>query len=114
MASNVTRGAARIIAKTRLISHRHEMVQEVVDNRAWRNYYSPQKIMAPNTTLKTFLFARGITQLTVAQKAGIHEPRMSKIIRGHVEATAEEKKAIAKALRQPVDHLFPPSTEAVA
>jgi transcriptional regulator with XRE-family HTH domain len=71
--------------------------------------------MAPNTTLKTLLFTIGVTQLTVAKRAGMHESKLSRIIRGHDEATVEEKKAIARAVRRPVDHCFPPSdSEAVA
>jgi transcriptional regulator with XRE-family HTH domain len=62
--------------------------------------------MAPNTALKTALFASGTTQLHVCQKTGIHESRLSKIVRGHSDPSDEEKRLIAKALRKPVDQLF--------
>lgn len=63
--------------------------------------------MAPNTTLKMVLFDNGITQLTIAQKTGIPESRVSKIVRGHIAASDTERKLIAKALRKPVAELFP-------
>jgi transcriptional regulator with XRE-family HTH domain len=70
--------------------------------------------MAPNTALKTVLFESRTTQQTVSQKTGIHESRLSKIIRGHVEASETEQKLIAKAIRKSVAELFPPNEEAVA
>lgn len=62
--------------------------------------------MAPNTALKAALFGTGTTQLMVAQRTGIHESRLSRIIRGHSEPSAEEKRLIAQALRKPVAQLF--------
>lgn len=70
-----------------------------------RNY------MARNTALKSALFSSGLTQTTISQKTGIHESRLSRIVRGHDAARDEEKRAIAKALRMTVQDLFP---EAVA
>ena len=63
--------------------------------------------MAPNTALKTALFASETTQLTISQKTGIQEARLSKIVRGHVEPSDTERKLIARALRKPVADLFP-------
>jgi transcriptional regulator with XRE-family HTH domain len=63
--------------------------------------------MARNTTLKSVIFDSGTTQLSVAQKTGIPESRLSKIVRGHVEASDVERKLIAKVLRKPVGELFP-------
>lgn len=63
--------------------------------------------MAPNTALKSAIFSRGTTQTVVAQKTGIHESRLSRIIRGHDTASDEEKKAIAKSLNLPVNQVFP-------
>jgi transcriptional regulator with XRE-family HTH domain len=63
--------------------------------------------MAPNAALKMALFDAGTTQLTVSQKTGIHESRLSKIVRGHVEPSDAEMRLIAKALRLPLAQLFP-------
>jgi transcriptional regulator with XRE-family HTH domain len=68
--------------------------------------------MAPNTALKTALFETGTSQLEVAQKTGIHESRLSRIVRGHSEPSDDEKKLIARALGKPVTQLF--SSEAHA
>jgi transcriptional regulator with XRE-family HTH domain len=62
--------------------------------------------MAINIALKTAMYERGITQTDLGSLVGIHESRLSKISRGHVEASDEEKRKIAKALRKSVDHLF--------
>jgi transcriptional regulator with XRE-family HTH domain len=70
-------------------------------------YFSTETSMAPNSTLKTVLFSSGTTQLTVAQRTGIHESRLSKIIRGHVEPSETERKLIARVLRKPILELFP-------
>jgi transcriptional regulator with XRE-family HTH domain len=64
--------------------------------------------MAANSALKMAIFSTGQTQTTIADRAGIHESRLSKIIRGHIDATDEEQKALAKVLRLPRHELFPP------
>jgi transcriptional regulator with XRE-family HTH domain len=65
--------------------------------------------MAPNTALKTAIFSSGTTQTAVSQKTGIHESRLSRIVRGHIDPTNDEKRAIARALRRQVSDFFPPS-----
>ena len=70
--------------------------------------------MAYNTALKLAMIERRVRQITVAHRAGIHESRFSKIVNGHDQARADEKAAIARVLRKPVDQLFPPEQEAVA
>jgi transcriptional regulator with XRE-family HTH domain len=59
------------------------------------------------TALRTALFLSGLKQIEIAKRAAIHETRLSKISRGHVEATADEMKRLAKVLRKPVDEIFP-------
>lgn len=66
------------------------------------------------TALRTALFHSGQKQIDVAKKAGIHESRLSKIARGHVEATDDEKRALARVLRKPVDELFPQEARAAS
>jgi DNA-binding transcriptional regulator YdaS (Cro superfamily) len=58
----------------------------------------------------------GKRQVVIAKKLGIHESRLSQIVNGHREASLEEKRAIARELRQPIAHLFPaaPVKRAVA
>lgn len=63
--------------------------------------------MAPNVALKLAIFGSGITQIRIAKQIGIHESRLSRIIRGHDEPSEAEKKAIARVLRRPVTELFP-------
>lgn len=65
------------------------------------------------SALRTALFNSGQKQIEIAKKADIHETRLSKIARGHVEATPDERKALARVLRKPVDELFPGSVEEV-
>lgn len=63
--------------------------------------------VATNTALRTALFNSGLKQIEVAKRADIHETRLSKIARGHVAATAEEQKRLARALRMSIEELFP-------
>jgi transcriptional regulator with XRE-family HTH domain len=60
-----------------------------------------------NWALKQTIGDKGTTQYEVGKRAGIHESRMSRIVRGHEDATDDEKKAIARALRVPVSQIFP-------
>jgi len=68
--------------------------------------------MAHNTALKLAIFSRRKTQIEIAKRAGIHETRLSKIVRGHLDATPEEQSALARALRTTVAELFPSPTGA--
>lgn len=62
--------------------------------------------MALNFALKTAIIAAGTSQIEVAQKTHIHESRLSKIIRGYLSASDDEKRRIARVLRKSVDELF--------
>jgi transcriptional regulator with XRE-family HTH domain len=74
----------------------------------WCNYSSTHTTdMAFNITLKIAIVESGKSQIDIAKATAIHESKLSRIVRGHDEPSLEEKKAIAKALRRPVDHLFP-------
>lgn len=64
-----------------------------------------------NRALKMAIWDSGKPQIVVAEKAKIHETRLSKIVRGHIAPNDNERKALARVLRLPVDELFP---EAVA
>lgn len=63
--------------------------------------------MALNMTLKLAIVGSGKSQVDIAKAASIHESKLSKIVHGYREPSDDEKKAIAKALRRPVAHLFP-------
>lgn len=63
--------------------------------------------MAHKRALKIAIWDSGKPQIVVAQKAKIHETRLSKIVHGHLEPTADEQKALARVLRRPIDELFP-------
>lgn len=59
-----------------------------------------------NSDLKLAIFSSGRSQIAVAKLVGMHEVRLSKIIRGHLEPTPAEMKALAKVLKRPVGTLF--------
>lgn len=63
--------------------------------------------MAFNNALKMAIFESGETQWVIAERADIHETRLSKIVRGRLEPNKEEKTAIARALKRRVHDLFP-------
>lgn len=74
------------------------------------NLYCTDRTNMPlNIKLRLAIHERGLSQIEVASRVGINEPRMSKIARGWIDPTDDEKKAIAKILRKPVDQLFPSS-----
>jgi len=62
--------------------------------------------MALNTALKLAILTSGKTQTTIAREIDITESRLSRIVHGHEEATDDEKKLIAKAVRRPKAELF--------
>jgi transcriptional regulator with XRE-family HTH domain len=64
-----------------------------------------------NTPLRMAIFVSGQKQFEIAKKAGIAESRMSKLARGHEDATDDEMKALARVLRKPVGDLFPDHEE---
>jgi transcriptional regulator with XRE-family HTH domain len=59
-----------------------------------------------NLPLKLAIVASRFSQIELAGKIGIHESRLSKIVRGHIEPNDAERASIAKALRKPVADLF--------
>lgn len=59
------------------------------------------------------IFRSGKTQWDIAERADMHETRLSKIVRGRLQPSDDEKKALAKALKLTVVELFPAS-EAIA
>lgn len=63
--------------------------------------------MAVNTTLKVAFIETGRKQIEVAADIAMDVTKLSKIVNGHLDPTPEEAKAIAKALRRSVAHLFP-------
>lgn len=63
--------------------------------------------MPKHRRLVIAILDRDITQTEIAKKTGIHESRLSRIVNGHDEADDDEKKALAKVLRVPLDQLFP-------
>lgn len=61
---------------------------------------------APNATLRDAIFRSGQPQIEVARKAGIHETRLSKIVRGWVQPNAAERRSLARVLKSSVEELF--------
>jgi len=62
--------------------------------------------MHPVVRLKLALFSLGQTQYQLAARTGMSETRLSRIVRGRVEPTAEEKKRLAEAVGVSVTELF--------
>lgn len=63
--------------------------------------------MDVNLALKLAIIASGHRQYVIAGKAGIQETLLSKFITGRAEPTDEQKKALARVLRKPIEELFP-------
>ena len=63
--------------------------------------------MSLNLPLKLAIVLSGRSQIQIAKAANLHESKLSRIIRGHDEATEADKKAIARVLRRKVTDLFP-------
>lgn len=61
---------------------------------------------AMNMALKVAIIQRGHTQREVARRAGLSELRLSQLVTGRFLPTAEERRAIAKALRCRQSELF--------
>ena len=57
--------------------------------------------------IKVALLRRGELQYEFASRLGMGETRLSRIVRGRVDPTAEERKDIADALGLPEAELFP-------
>lgn len=63
--------------------------------------------MTKHSPLKVAIFNSGQRQQDIAQRAGIDQARMSKIVNGFLKPTANQRKAIAKAMRSSEAALFP-------
>jgi transcriptional regulator with XRE-family HTH domain len=57
--------------------------------------------------LKAAIMTGGHTQKEIAELAEMHKNTLSGIVRGRVNPTASEQRAIAKALRVPISQIFP-------
>jgi transcriptional regulator with XRE-family HTH domain len=55
---------------------------------------------------------RDVTGLTLAKRTGIHNTKLSLIMRGHRNPSADEQGLIAACLGVPVDVLFPVEAQA--
>jgi transcriptional regulator with XRE-family HTH domain len=65
------------------------------------------------TPLRLAIAQSGLTQREVADAAGLHESRLSRIVNGlHCDEATRE--AIARALGRHVDEVFPPAEAATA
>ena len=62
--------------------------------------------LIPRATLRDAIFRSGRSQREIARAAGIGEAELSRIVRGRMNPTPEEQKAIAKVLRQDPVQLF--------
>ena len=56
--------------------------------------------------IKAALAEHRITQYEAAQRLGISDTRLSRIVRGRIEATTEEKRKLAQLLELPIQFLF--------
>jgi hypothetical protein len=66
-----------------------------------------------NLILKVAIVATGHSQRAVGLRVRIPEVRLSDIIRGRVEATSRERRALSRVLGRPVSELFPAPPEAM-
>ena len=55
--------------------------------------------------------ARGKSQMQLQAETGICQVVVSRIERGVVKPTEEQKRLLSKALREPIKRLFPPKTK---
>jgi transcriptional regulator with XRE-family HTH domain len=60
-----------------------------------------------NMRLKMALVGAGDRQFVLAARIGMSETRLSRIVRGRVEPTTDERKRIADALGLTEEELFP-------
>lgn len=67
--------------------------------------------MAMRLALKLAILAADKSQRQFAAECGIHENRLSEIVRGWTDPRPAERKAIAAALGQPPEALFGWSSE---
>jgi transcriptional regulator with XRE-family HTH domain len=67
--------------------------------------------MKRNLNIIAALEKRGIHQYELASRCGLSETRLSRIIRGREQATAEEQLRIASALSAHAADLFPAASK---
>jgi transcriptional regulator with XRE-family HTH domain len=60
------------------------------------------------TPLARAIWESGRRQVELAQRVGLHDSQLSRIVHGFRPASPEERKALARELRKPVAVLFPP------
>ncbi len=60
-----------------------------------------------NENLKITLLRTGLPQYALAQSLGWSESRLSRIVSGRIQPTAQERDSIAEQLGVPRDQLFP-------
>lgn len=65
------------------------------------------QILMMQLVLKMKLLERPEPQYELAARAGMSETRLSRIIRGRIQPTAEERKKLAEVLGVPEAELFP-------
>jgi DNA-binding transcriptional regulator YdaS (Cro superfamily) len=61
----------------------------------------------PRAALRDAIFRSGRPQVEIARLAGIHETRLSKIVRGWVDPNAGEMSTLARVLKGHREELFP-------
>ena len=66
--------------------------------------------MAMNTALKIAFIESGKKQIDVAAAIGMDNTKLSQIIHGRRDASDDDRRALAKALRRPISQLFPEVT----
>ncbi|MEA1963708.1 MAG: helix-turn-helix transcriptional regulator [Candidatus Aerophobetes bacterium] len=67
--------------------------------------------MKKNSRLKVFRFIKGKSQDEISHEVGISQSKLSRIERGYIVPSEEEKKSIAKALEMTVEELFEPTLD---
>jgi transcriptional regulator with XRE-family HTH domain len=70
--------------------------------------------MALNAALQRAIRESGLKQTFIADRVGINESRLSRIVRGHIDASEHEKKALALVLNARVAQLFSEAKGAAA
>jgi len=63
--------------------------------------------MPKNIALKIAIVESGLSQVDIAEAAGIHETKMSSIVNGRRVPSDTEQKAIARLLKRKATDLFP-------
>jgi transcriptional regulator with XRE-family HTH domain len=67
----------------------------------------PSMPMLARAALRHAIFAKNLQQQLVAKKVGMSDARLSRIIRGWLDPSDKEKRALSRLLEVPVEELFP-------